>query len=304
MHQFEHVTGMVFDIQRYSLHDGPGLRSDIFFSGCPLRCAWCSNPESQRLQAELLLFEQQCMRCGQFEKPCPLSWKHDRNNGWKSELEEHYSERAVLCPTEAIRRIGKRRTAGDVMQEVLRDAPFYENGGGITLTGGEPTMQSEMAEALLRLAKTEKISTAIETCGYAQRTVFKSLLPYLDHILYDLKHVDAERHRIYTGVDNKLILSNLRHLLDLQAPLTIRIPLIPGFNADAKHIRRIAEFIITLQGSYKGIDLLPYHTLGKSKYYALGREYPWEPYQRLSNPEIEQLANIFLEYGLAVNIGG
>jgi pyruvate formate lyase activating enzyme len=302
--QLEKVEGLVFDIQRYSLHDGPGLRTNVFLSGCPLRCGWCCNPESQNLQPEIALFAHNCIACGQFVEACPVSWKNDRNNGWNKALEEKYRDRAKTCPTEAIRWIGERRTAGEVIQEVLRDAPFYEDGGGMTLTGGEPTMQPDIAEALLRLAKAEQISTAMETCGYAQWAVFERLLPYLDHILFDLKHMDSEVHQAFTGVGNELILSNLRRLVSANTPITIRVPLIPGFNATVKSIQAIAEFVLKLNGSIKGIDLLPYHTLGKTKYKALGRDYPWKDFNRLTDTEVESLTKVVESYGLAVNIGG
>jgi len=302
--RLEKIEGIVFDIQRYSLYDGPGLRTNVFLSDCPLRCGWCCNPESQNLQPEIAIFAHNCIICGQFVEACPASWENDKNNGWSKALEEKYSDRTKVCPTKAIRWIGERRTAGKVIQEVLRDAPFYEDGGGMTLTGGEPTMQPDMAEALLRLAKAEQISTAMETCGYAQWAVFESLLPYLDHILFDLKHVDNEVHRTFTGVGNELILSNLGQLVAIDAPVTVRIPLIPGFNATIESVETIARFVLELNGSIKGIDLLPYHTLGKTKYKALGRDYPWEDYNRLSDTEVESLVKVVESYGLAVNIDG
>ncbi|MCP4398244.1 MAG: radical SAM protein, partial [bacterium] len=153
--RLEAVEGIIFDLQRYSVHDGPGLRTDVFFKGCPLRCGWCSNPESQSLQPEPALFANQCIHCDQFREACPLHWENEHKNGWNQGLEKKYRERVKLCPTGAIRRIGERRTAAEVIAEVLRDLPFYEAGGGMTLTGGDPTMQPDMAEALLRLAKAE-----------------------------------------------------------------------------------------------------------------------------------------------------
>jgi pyruvate formate lyase activating enzyme len=209
-----------------------------------------------------------------------------------------------VCPTGAIHWIGERRTAGDVMQTVLRDAAFYGDGGGMTLAGGEPTMQPDMAEALLKLAKVEDISTAMETCGYTQWQIFERLLPYLDHILFDVKHIDDHLHQTYTGISNDLILSNLRRLAVLKVPVTIRVPLIPGFNATPTDIQAIAEFILSLNGFVNSIDLLPYHTLAKTKYRALGRDYPWKNHQRLSNTEVEALADVAEAIGLTANIGG
>lgn len=300
----ERVEGIVFDVQRYSLHDGPGLRTNVFLKGCPLRCQWCANPESQNLQPELALFSHNCIACGQFEKACPLCFGDHNGSGWTRELEEEFDVRAEICPTGAIHWIGEQRTAGEVIMEVLRDAPFYEDGGGMTLTGGEATMQPEMAEALLRLAKAEYISTALETCGHTQWPVLERLLPYLDDILYDLKHVDSDIHRTFTGLGNELILSNLQRLVALGVPVTIRVPLIPGFNAATETIRTIIEFVLTLGGPIKSVDLLPYHTLGKAKYKALGREYPWQDHSRLTEAEVAALAEIVESYGLPVSIGG
>ncbi len=298
------VEGVTFDIQRYSLHDGPGLRTNVFLKGCPLRCAWCANPESQQIQPELALFAGNCITCGQFSTACPLGWGARGEGGWTEEMTKEYSARAAACPVNAMRWIGERRAAGDVIQEVLRDAPFYEDGGGLTLTGGEPTMQPRMAEAILRLAKADYLSTALETCGHTQWFVLEQLLPYLDHILFDLKHVDGELHRVYTGMGNGLILSNLRRLAALNAPLTVRVPLIPGFNASAESMGAIAEFVSGLAGSIKGVDLLPYHALGKAKYKALGRAYPWEENSRLTDEEVAGLVRVVESYGLTVAVGG
>jgi pyruvate formate lyase activating enzyme len=302
--RLEKVEGVIFDIQRYSLHDGPGLRTNVFFKGCPLSCQWCANPESQRPQPELALATHRCLDCDQFEEACPVCWPDYTGSGWTKELEEKLSARAAVCPTGALHWLGRRCTASEVMREVLRDAPFYGDGGGLTLTGGEATMQPNLAEALLRLAKAEQISTALETCGQTQWLVWERLLPYLDLILYDLKHLDSDLHRTFTGLGNELILANLRRLVALGAPLTLRVPLIPGFNASVDCVRAIAEFVRGLGGSVTGVDLLPYHTLGRAKYRALGRQYPWEDYAPLTGAEVKALAGVIESYGLAVSIGG
>jgi pyruvate formate lyase activating enzyme len=302
--ELEQISGIIFDIQRYSLHDGPGLRTNVFFKGCPLRCQWCANPESQQLQPELALFSHNCMACGQFEETCPVCWAGSNGRGWSKDRVAEFDARARICPTGAIHWIGERRTAGEIIVEVLRDAPFYEDGGGMTLTGGEATMQPELAEALLRLAKAECVSTALETCGHTHWSVLARLLPYLDDILYDLKHVDGDLHRAYTGLGNELILSNLARLAALDAPVTVRVPLIPGFNASAEDVGAIAEFVVGLNGSVKKVDLLPYHTLGQAKYKALGRDYPWADHARLTEAEVERLVKVVESYGLPVSIGG
>ena len=188
------------------------------------------------------------------------------------------------------------------MEQVRRDIPFYGESGGLTLTGGEPLTQPQLAETLLKMAKAEGLSTAIETCGHALWPTFERLLPYLDTILFDVKHIDPGIHMAHTGVDNVLILSNLRHLARNNAPLQIRVPLIPGFNADATSLRRIGNFILELNISR--LDLLPYHTYAMSKYQALNRTYPWQDHDHLTDAEVDNLAQILRNLGLAVTIGG
>lgn len=300
--QLEQVEGIIFDIQRYSLHDGPGLRTNVFLKGCPLRCGWCANPESQNPQPELALFAHNCITCGQFIEACPLGWGSHIQTGWTAELRQKYGQRVEICPTEAMREIGQRRTAGEIMAQVQRDAPFYEDGGGMTVTGGEPTIQPCLVEALLRLAKAEYISTAIETCGHTTWAVWERLLPYLDTILFDLKHMDSAIHRAFTGAGNELILENIRCMAGLDAPVTIRVPLIPGFNADPVSMSAIATFVREV--GLTRLDLLPYHTMGRAKYEALGKDYPWARQPRQSESEVAELAELVESFGLEVTIGG
>jgi pyruvate formate lyase activating enzyme len=298
----EQVEGIVFDVQRYSLHDGPGLRTNVFLKGCPLSCAWCANPESQRLQPELALYAHNCITCGQFHQRCPTGWQGTQ--GWSAEQVAEYGARAEVCPTGAVHWIGRRRTAGEVMAEVRRDLPFYEGGGGMTLTGGEATMQPEMALALLRLARAELINTALETAGHTRWPVLASLAPYLNTFLFDLKHTDAEVHRALTGVSNDLILENLWRLVACGAPVILRIPLIPGFNATPETVRAMAAFVGALPGRVLGIDVLPYHTLGKAKYRALGRDYTWAEQPRLRDDEVAAFVSILEQTGYRVTVGG
>jgi glycyl-radical enzyme activating protein/glucokinase-like ROK family protein len=295
----ESVEGYVFDVQRFSLHDGPGVRTNVFLKGCPLRCPWCANPESQHLQPDLMLSAAQCITCGLFSEPCTATWeKH------LTARPEQYSGRVDICPTCALRWSGERRTAGQIMADVLRDVPFYEGGGGLTLTGGEPTFQPRLAEALLRLAKAHGLTTAIETSGHTRWKVLERLLPHLDTILFDVKHLDSAAHQAVIGVDNVLILSNLRRLAALGAPVTVRVPLIPGFNATEAYLDSLAQFIIELDGLDKSVCLLPYHTFGRAKYKALHREYPWEGHARLTEAEVEHFAQRAASHGLRVSVGG
>ncbi len=301
--ELSHIRGTIFDIQRYCLHDGPGLRTNVFFKGCPLVCGWCSNPESQNSQPELALFQTSCFNCGQFDPNCPECWgpppQGDEYEAWLQE----FSHRADLCPVSAIRWMGYESTAGEVIDEVLRDLPFYANEGGLTLTGGEPTMQPAFTHALLQLAKVNGLLTAIETCGYTSWQVFERLLPCLDEVLFDVKHVDGNVHLKDTGKPNDLILQNLKKLDEAHVSLRVRVPVIPGFNADENDQRTIASFLRD-NYSFRAVDLLPYHALGRPKYKALKRIFLWSDYQRFSNEEIDEKAEIWRSLGFDVNIGG
>ena len=308
--ELESVEGIIFDIQRYSVHDGPGLRTNVFFKGCPLRCAWCANPESQTMQPELAVFAVNCIHCGQFEEPCPDGWLIQDDVTWKWGVQDDYETRARLCPSGGVRWIGERRTAGSVLDEVRRDVPFYEGGGGMTLSGGEPALQPAFAEALLCLARDECINTAIETCGQVPWPNLERLAPYLDTFLFDVKHLDSATHRAFTGAGNELILENLRRLAALTASATsaasviVRVPLIPGFNASTESLRAIGHFVAGLPGQVRRVDILPYHTLGRAKYAALAKPYPWDGHQHLSDDEVETLAGELRAMGLVVTVGG
>jgi pyruvate formate lyase activating enzyme len=245
-----------------------------------------------------------CIRCGQFDAHCPDGWIVQADTAWKREVQSEYEERARLCPAGGVRWIGERRTAGSVIDEVRRDALFYEDGGGMTLTGGEPALQPAFAEALLSLAREERVHTAIETCGHVPWRNLARLLPYLDAVLYDVKHTDLAVHRAFTGAGNARILGNLRRLAAAGAPIVVRVPLIPGFNASAGSVRAIGRLVAGLPGRVDRIDLLPYHTLGRAKYAALAQPYPWEGYARLTDEEVEELADELSRMGLAVTVGG
>jgi pyruvate formate lyase activating enzyme len=301
----EQVEGTVFDVQRYSLHDGPGLRTSVFLKGCPLRCGWCSNPESQRVEPELVMFSANCLACGACIEVCGPGGRKLMNGRlvWERDLCNLCAECVRVCPA-AMGWSGQRRTAGDVIREALRDAAFYQDGGGLTLTGGEPTLQSAFAGAILRLAKAECINTAIETTGNTPWEALKVLLPYLDLWLYDVKHMDSQTHRDYTGLGNELILSNLRKLAALGALIVVRVPLISGFNVTEENIRKTAQFALELGGAVRSVELLPYHALGRAKYKALGRSYPWQGHDPLTDADVEVAARLIRTYGLDVQVLG
>ena len=330
------IQGLIFDLQRYSLHDGPGLRTNIFFKGCPLRCRWCCNPESQAPKPELAFFESRCFACGDCLEVCQQGALHmsEGKMHWDPQVCDHCGRCVEVCASGAIQWIGRRVSGGEVLDEALRDAAFYCGGGGITLTGGEPTLQPEFAAAVLRLAQAECIHTTMETCGHVPWPIFEQLLPHLDLVLYDLKHMDSDHHQEGTGVGNELILENARRVAEwfvergalsverdcdsLYAShctlhgsmgMIIRLSLIPGFNMAAdrpkvsmENICRTAQFALGL--GIGEIHLLPYHRLGQPKYQALGRPYPGEEFDLLKDEQVEAIASLVRSLGLQVRVGG
>jgi pyruvate formate lyase activating enzyme len=304
--RLEGVQGSVFDIQRYSLDDGPGLRTSVFFKGCPLRCAWCSNPESQRVKPELLMFAASCVSCGACVDVCAVHGRSLRDGRlqWNRASCTGCGECARICPVHATAWSGGQRAAGEVVREVLRDAAFYEDGGGLTLTGGEPLLQPAFAEALLRLAKAERLSTAIETTGNAPWEAIESIYAYVGLWLVDLKQMDSQEHRKWTGIGNELILSNLRKLAALGAPICVRLPLIPGVNASEDNLRRTAEFVAQLGSSVRSLDLLPFHKLARAKYQALDRDSKFYDAGLMPESQLQSAAELLRSYQLTVRISG
>lgn len=270
------TTGTVFDIQRYSLQDGPGLRTLVFLKGCPLRCLWCSNPESQSRQPELLYDAERCVLCGACVRVCPVgavSFNSEGTLSFDAELCSHCGSCVTVCPVNARRIAGETMTAAQVTDAVVRDAPFYRrSGGGVTLGGGEPTYQPEFALAILERLKRGGMDTAIETCGHADADMFMRVAGMADHVLFDVKHVDSSRHAELTGVGNELILANLNALVCGHADVTIRYPLIPGCNDSRTDLRAFAALVLDLP-RVPPVELVPYHRFGEHKYRLLRRRY-------------------------------
>jgi pyruvate formate lyase activating enzyme len=301
----ESTPGMVFDIQRYSLHDGPGLRTNVFLKGCNLSCQWCSNPESQFSLPEIAFFGKSCFLCGDCVPACASGaiLLQESQITWDRSKCNKCFDCAKICTAHAFSVIGKEMTAGEVLADVLRDVAFYGEQGGLTLTGGEPALQAEFSESVLQLARAAGVHTAIETCGAVPWQNLERLLPHLNLVLYDLKHMDGDIHRRFTGKDNDVILNNLSRVAKSGVDLVVRVPLIPGFNADQNSLAAIAGFVKTL-ASGPEVHLLGYHTLGRAKYRALGLAYPLETQSPMPVEEAEKWANVFRAEGVKVLVGG
>ncbi|MEM2225865.1 MAG: glycyl-radical enzyme activating protein [Candidatus Bathyarchaeia archaeon] len=270
------ASGLIFNIQRYCVHDGPGIRTVVFLKGCPLRCIWCSNPEGQNPFPEILYYEDRCKRCSLCATICPQGAIELRGGELAINRRKCDScgKCAESCPNGALKMVGEVKGAGEVLEVVGRDMKFYrDSGGGITLSGGEPLYQPDFSIEIVKGAKRMRIDTAIETCGHAPwEGAIKPLLPYADLILYDVKHSDPEAHRRYTGESNELILRNLKLIDAYGKRMVISIPLIPTVNMFEGVIRGIVKLIADLK-SVEGVALRPYHGFGAPKYKLLGRDY-------------------------------
>ncbi len=300
--------GVIFDIKRYAIHDGPGIRTAVFFKGCPLRCWWCHNPEGLALQPELVFRENRCLEgCRECIAACAQGALSCAGELIEINREECdlCGECARVCPAEALEVIGSEMSVEEVLREVEKERIFYDqSAGGVTFTGGEPLMQPEFLGALLEECQARGIHTAVDTCGYAPFEVLQSISDKVDLFLYDLKLMDEERHQKYTGASNRLILDNLRKLAEQGSPaVAVRLPLIPGVNDDEENITRMAEFIRSLRG-IKDISLLPYHRAGSEKYRRLHRAYRLGKTQPPSDHRIEEVTRILEERGLRVKVGG
>jgi pyruvate formate lyase activating enzyme len=301
------VTGVVFNIQRYSIHDGPGIRTTAFLKACPLRCLWCQNPESQIKRPEIFFVSENCKGCGACAEVCPQGAIQVIEGLARTDREVCIGcgECTGACPNEARNLMGSIASAQEVFEELAADEIFYQrSGGGVTLSGGEPLAQPRFATEVLRLCKESSIHTALDTCGHASWETVRQVLEYVDLVLYDLKHMDPEQHERYTGVTNEVILENAKRIHQLGIPMLARVPVIPGYNDAAENMMATALFIATELGESTGVHLLPYHRLGETKHVRM--EQPDRPLatEPPRDEQMEEVREAIESFGLEVHLGG
>ena len=288
------------NIQRFSIHDGPGIRTTVFFQGCNLRCRWCHNPDTIPVKPVFRYMEHRCLKCGSCVRKCEggaLQW--EGRPSWRAGLCTGCGACRDACPVQAWAMTAKRMAVGEIMDIVLRDKPFYDSavGGGLTCSGGEPALAPQFLYELLDNAKGNGVHTAVDTAAALPWEHYKTLLPVTDLFLVDYKHDDEARHFDATGAGNRLIRENLRRFVDCGAPIVVRVPIIPGFNADDTSIGDMASYLLEI--GYKGqAELLKLHHLGEDKYTTLGLKYPYAGVEQPEDADMERYCGIFQKHGI------
>ena len=293
------AQGVIFNIQKFSVNDGPGIRTVVFLKGCPLRCRWCANPESQLAKPQILRNQSICTSCGRCREICPAHAVTIDSTGVHTDHNQCSSCGICVreCPMHALKQEGEYRTVQEVMDIVLQDQVFYEeSGGGITLSGGELLAQPEFASELLKAAKEEGLNTCCETTGFAKPEVFQEVLPYLDFILFDLKHWDREKHLKYTGCSNALPAENMRYAVQSGKDVLPRIPVIPGFNNALSDAGKFAQYL--LQIGIRRCQLLPFHQFGENKYSLLDRDYAYQDINALHREDLQEYLQVMKDHGI------
>lgn len=302
----EEKKGIIFDIQRFSIHDGPGIRTTVFFKGCPLRCLWCQNPEGLIKEQEMVFTLRKCIGCRHCIEVCPEGAITEQDGGRSIDrsLCSLCGECVKVCPSTALEISGRWMVVSEVMEEIEKDMSFYKtSGGGVTLSGGEPTFQPQFCIALLKNCQLMGIHTALDTCAYQKWDVLDEVLNHVDLVLYDIKHIDDTKHKQFTGVSSKPMLDNIRRIDSKEIPVIVRIPIIPGFTDSEDNIEAIVRFVANLKNVIQ-IDLLPYHGLEKSKYEKLELVYQLDKITPPDAEHMRRLVNIVRNGHLKVQVGG
>ncbi|QZY55155.1 trans-4-hydroxy-L-proline dehydratase activase [Crassaminicella profunda] len=298
-------TGTIINIQKYSVHDGPGIRTTVFLKGCPLNCWWCHNPESQNFKHEIMFFKERCKGCGTCVKRCPQECI-ELSSGFPVIHQENCTlcgNCTDFCPNGALEYVGKDLTVRELMKEIKKDEIFYEeSGGGVTFSGGEPMCQADFLKDLLKECNMREIHTTIDTSGYTDWENFEKIADQVDLFLYDLKIMNDELHKKYIGVSNKIILENLKKLSSKGANIYVRMPIIKGINDDDEHINESIKFLSNLHITQ--VNLLPFHKMGMDKYKRLEMEYKLSGMEKPSTERMAQIQEKFKASGLKVKIGG
>ena len=299
----------IFNKQKYNMYDGPGVRTLVFFKGCPLRCKWCSNPEGLERKYQIMFKPTTCVSCGSCVPVCAQKIHSISSAG------EHIIDRSIdcigcgqcveACVPDALKVAGQQVPISELLEYVEQDRAFYDqSGGGVTLGGGEVTSQPEAAINLLQACKQEGLHTAIETCGYTKKETILRFAEYVDLFLFDLKHIDPDRHFELTGVRNEMILENMEELIMRRKHVKVRMPMLKGINDSEAEIRGVIEFLKPFKEfkNFEGIDLLPYHKLGVNKYVQLGMDYPIEGDPSLDDADLDRIEGWIREYDFPVSV--
>lgn len=299
--------GLISIVQKYSTKDGPGIRSTVFFKGCPLGCLWCSNPELIRSHPDLLYTREKCARCGTCIEACPRDALSFGEEGFIVIIRaacDGCGNCVKACPNGALELIGKLVTVDELVTDLLKDRVFYQtSGGGVTFSGGEPLWQSGFVTQVARRMKEEGIHTALDTAGYVSWCHFDEVLDYIDLVLFDIKLAGREPHRQFTGRENDLILANAQLLSQRGVPMHIRLVMIPGINDSAARLRARMEIVSSLK-SVQQVDILPYHRYGAGKYARLGLEYPLADLEEHTPEQIAEIQELMESYGIKTSVGG
>ena len=297
----------MYNLQRFAIHDGPGIRTLVYMKGCPLTCLWCSTPQSQKMALEILHIEVNCKKCGRCVEACPveaITLSEEEGVKIDRELCTSCGECVEACPNQALELVGSYMTVDELFREVDKDSPFYRrSNGGVTVGGGAPTMQHEFVAAFLKKCKQHYIHTAIDTCGYVRWEHLEKILEHVDLLYFDIKHMDALVHKEITGVSNELILENARRACATRS-MIMRIPLVPGCNDSDDNMLDTARFAAELGENLKRIELLPYHKFGTQTYGRLDREYELTDVEPPSDDHMNRLKEIVESCGVGAQIGG